>query len=105
MNPIEPALGCPTPLNGLEAVLAGLPVCPGVAIGCTGGRHRSVHVATLLGAQLAKLGGVSGEPSDWSVLVSHRDLTQIAPERPLASNASPPSQRAAHDLRSVPYLS
>ena len=33
MNPIEPAPGCATPLDGLEAVLAGLPVCPGVAIG------------------------------------------------------------------------
>lgn len=76
-----------------------------IAIGCTGGRHRSVHVANLLGTQLATLSGASGGPGDWSVLVSHRDLTQIAPDRPPPSNASPPGQRAAHDVRSVSHLS
>jgi RNase adapter protein RapZ len=37
-----------------------------VAVGCTGGRHRSVHVASLLGARLAELG--------FRVEVDHRDL-------------------------------
>jgi len=37
-----------------------------IAIGCTGGRHRSVHVAGLLGARLAELG--------FRVSVDHRDL-------------------------------
>jgi UPF0042 nucleotide-binding protein len=37
-----------------------------VAIGCTGGRHRSVYVAALLGARLGELG--------FRVSVDHRDL-------------------------------
>jgi UPF0042 nucleotide-binding protein len=38
-----------------------------VAIGCTGGRHRSVYLAEKLAAAFR---------SDWSVLVRHRGLTQ-----------------------------
>jgi UPF0042 nucleotide-binding protein len=36
-----------------------------VSIGCTGGRHRSVAIAEMLGARLE---------DDWDVLVRHRDL-------------------------------
>jgi UPF0042 nucleotide-binding protein len=38
-----------------------------VAIGCTGGRHRSVYLAERLAAAFR---------SDWSVLVRHRGLAQ-----------------------------
>ncbi|MGH6989082.1 MAG: RNase adapter RapZ [Stellaceae bacterium] len=41
-----------------------------IAVGCTGGRHRSVHVAARLGARLAALG--------FRVEVDHRDLDRGA---------------------------
>lgn len=41
-----------------------------VAFGCTGGRHRSVHVAESISAQLRSAG--------FSPTVSHRDLTTMA---------------------------
>lgn len=41
-----------------------------VAFGCTGGRHRSVHVAETVSAQLRSAG--------FSPTVSHRDLTTMA---------------------------
>jgi RNase adapter protein RapZ len=41
-----------------------------VAFGCTGGRHRSVHVAETISAQLRSAG--------FSPTVSHRDLTTMA---------------------------
>jgi UPF0042 nucleotide-binding protein len=42
-----------------------------VAIGCTGGRHRSVHIAETLAAHLA---GVEG--GCWRVSVTHRELAR-----------------------------
>jgi len=57
----------------------------GIAIGCTGGRHRSVHVAHRLAARItgapsAALGtiaapGTSGEPANWRVTLNHRELS------------------------------
>jgi RNase adapter protein RapZ len=41
-----------------------------VAFGCTGGRHRSVHVAEAISSQLRGAG--------FSPTVSHRDLTTMA---------------------------
>lgn len=39
-----------------------------VAVGCTGGRHRSVHIVEKLAAHLRRLG--------WRVTVTHRELTR-----------------------------
>jgi UPF0042 nucleotide-binding protein len=39
-----------------------------IAIGCTGGRHRSVHIVEKMAAHLAGLG--------WRVTVTHRELTR-----------------------------
>jgi UPF0042 nucleotide-binding protein len=39
-----------------------------IAIGCTGGRHRSVHIVERLAAHLAQLG--------WRVTVTHRELSR-----------------------------
>lgn len=44
----------------------------GIAVGCTGGRHRSVCVVESLAARLAELGPAGG-PS-WRVTVTHREL-------------------------------
>jgi UPF0042 nucleotide-binding protein len=51
----------------------------GIAIGCTGGRHRSVHVAHRLAARLtdapdAALGTI-GEQTSWRVTLNHRELS------------------------------
>jgi UPF0042 nucleotide-binding protein len=42
-----------------------------VAIGCTGGRHRSVYLVEQLAAAFRK---------DWNILVRHRGLARAAPE-------------------------
>lgn len=72
-----------------------------IAIGCTGGRHRSVHIANLLSDRLVAYCNESDDASGWSVLVSHRDLTQAAANAPPPDNA----ERASNDVRSVPQLS
>ncbi len=48
----------------------------GVAIGCTGGRHRSVHVVEALAKRLALIGAADGSP--WRVTVTHRELSRSA---------------------------
>jgi UPF0042 nucleotide-binding protein len=56
-----------------------------IAIGCTGGRHRSVMVATRLGADLRERG--------WRVAVAHRDI-RAAPESGAAAGGT--AARATH---------
>ncbi len=51
-----------------------------IAIGCTGGRHRSVYVAERLAARLCEAG--------WRVEVAHRDLPSHGPDAPLPMGAS-----------------
>ena len=51
-----------------------------IAIGCTGGRHRSVYVAERLAARLCEAG--------WRVEVAHRDLPSPGPDAPLPTGAS-----------------
>jgi UPF0042 nucleotide-binding protein len=48
----------------------------GVAVGCTGGRHRSVHVVESLAARLAQMGPAGGPP--WRLSVTHRELSRSA---------------------------
>jgi UPF0042 nucleotide-binding protein len=56
-----------------------------IAIGCTGGRHRSVMVANRLGADLRERG--------WRVAVAHRDI-RAAPETGAAAGGT--AARATH---------
>jgi UPF0042 nucleotide-binding protein len=58
----------------------------GVAVGCTGGRHRSVHVVESLAARLAQQGPAGGPP--WRVTVTHRELTRLAREAPEKTGAA-----------------
>jgi UPF0042 nucleotide-binding protein len=53
-----------------------------IAIGCTGGRHRSVYVAERLAAQLATVG--------LRVELAHRDLVQSGSPA-LAAPGTPPA--------------
>ena len=57
-----------------------------VAIGCTGGRHRSVHVAERVAAHL-RAGG-------WRVAVTHRELTRAKPAHDTAVGPAAPAQEA-----------
>ena len=57
-----------------------------VAIGCTGGRHRSVHVAERLAAHL-QAGG-------WRVAITHRELTRAQSTQDTAAGTAVPAQEA-----------
>lgn len=51
-----------------------------IAVGCTGGRHRSVHVVEMLAAHLARGGESSYDACSWRIHVTHRELErQSAP--------------------------
>ena len=50
-----------------------------IAIGCTGGRHRSVYVAERLAARL--------RDADWQVEIAHRDLPSSGLDTPLSADA------------------
>lgn len=78
-----------------------------IAIGCTGGRHRSVHVANALAQDLSTHAPGPGQVSEWSVLVSHRDLTHLPGHLRASGEAGPPvrPERRAMDPRSVSGLS
>lgn len=56
-----------------------------IALGCTGGRHRSVYMAERLGAQLALQG--------WRVLVRHRELPVPVRELGAASEQAAPRRQ------------
>jgi RNase adapter protein RapZ len=64
-----------------------------IAIGCTGGRHRSVHLIERLGAHLAARHGVmraAGESAlDWRQTVTHRELSGEIGMGPTRSRRDP----------------
>ena len=45
-----------------------------IAVGCTGGRHRSVHIVNLLARSLPAPSGNQAEQREWRVTVTHREL-------------------------------
>lgn len=45
-----------------------------IAVGCTGGRHRSVRIVELLARSLPMLANVGPDNKDWQVTVTHREL-------------------------------
>ena len=47
-----------------------------VAIGCTGGRHRSVYIVEVLAGRLLRAAGWEAGSVPWRVGVTHRELTQ-----------------------------
>ena len=61
-----------------------------VAVGCTGGRHRSVHIVNLLARGLLAPSGSGAEPGEWRVTVTHRELERegLASARPAAPGGS-----------------
>ena len=49
-----------------------------IAVGCTGGRHRSVHIVELLAGSLPALFRPGSEKREWQVTVTHRELEREA---------------------------
>ncbi len=47
-----------------------------VAVGCTGGRHRSVHIVQLLAERLGVVSAGAEKASPWRVGVTHRELSR-----------------------------
>jgi UPF0042 nucleotide-binding protein len=45
-----------------------------IAIGCTGGRHRSVHLVEYLAGHLAARAGIGHGAAEWRTHVTHREL-------------------------------
>jgi UPF0042 nucleotide-binding protein len=63
----------------------------GIAVGCTGGRHRSVFVVRCLADWLA--GFSDGGMSKWRVVSIHRELmTRTRPEEPRKSRVGTEDQ-------------
>ena len=60
-----------------------------VAVGCTGGQHRSVHIVELLAAHLRAL-SESGVEKGWQVTVTHREIASAN-----ASRAQPAAGQGA----------
>lgn len=57
-----------------------------IAVGCTGGRHRSVHIVELLAHRLLTQNGIEEDPRKWQMTVTHRELEREG----LAQSAQPP---------------
>jgi UPF0042 nucleotide-binding protein len=58
-----------------------------VAVGCTGGRHRSVHIVESMAAELQSAG--------WRVTRTHRELAQREPERALSGGPLPQANKSS----------
>lgn len=76
-----------------------------IAVGCTGGRHRSVHIVDLLARNLPAPSGNQAEQREWRVTVTHRELEQEelmpAPPADHDSLAGDPACLAAPEPRPV----
>ena len=67
-----------------------------IAIGCTGGRHRSVHIVETLASKLTETG--------WRVTTTHRELARegsLAPNAPAAGTATRTGAGAAANARNA----
>lgn len=73
-----------------------------IAIGCTGGRHRSVHLIERLAAhvssRLAAMHAAGESELDWRQTVTHRELSAIASSGESGSKARP-AEKAEIDVR------
>ena len=47
-----------------------------IAVGCTGGRHRSVLTVERLTRDLTQAPGTSVDGQEWQVTITHRELTR-----------------------------
>jgi len=54
-----------------------------IAVGCSGGRHRSVYIVELLARSLSSPSGSGTERKDWQITVTHRELEQEGSVQPI----------------------
>jgi UPF0042 nucleotide-binding protein len=66
-----------------------------IAIGCTGGRHRSVHTVEKLAAALASRSESGDAKSGWRLHVTHRELAREGNAAALPAERSPRADRPA----------
>jgi UPF0042 nucleotide-binding protein len=66
-----------------------------IAIGCTGGRHRSVYTVEKLAAALASRSESGDAKSGWRLHVTHRELAREGQEAAAAAERSPRADRPA----------
>jgi len=66
-----------------------------IAIGCTGGRHRSVYLVEQLSNHLAQL--IAARALPWRLHVSHRELAREGLSAAYLSNRSDPDGVGAND--------
>ena len=69
-----------------------------IAVGCTGGRHRSVHIVNLLARSLPAPSGGQAERREWRVTVTHRELEREG------LTAAPRADGGAADDPAVPDM-
>jgi len=62
-----------------------------IAVGCTGGRHRSVHIIELLARNLPMLFGIAAGKKEWQVTVTHRELEREGFVQPTPATSAPSS--------------
>jgi len=60
-----------------------------IAVGCTGGRHRSVHIIELLARNLPTLFGIAAGKREWQVTVTHRELEREGFVQPTPAASAP----------------
>lgn len=67
-----------------------------IAIGCTGGRHRSVHLVERLAEHLAERAGF-GHGAEWRTHVTHRELVREGHERAYRMQRPVPRRETGDD--------
>jgi len=60
-----------------------------IAVGCTGGRHRSVHIIEVLARNLPTLFGIAAGRREWQVTVTHRELEREGLVQPTPAASAP----------------
>ncbi|MBS0558967.1 MAG: RNase adapter RapZ [Proteobacteria bacterium] len=65
-----------------------------IAIGCTGGRHRSVYTVERLAAALARRIASGGAVSEWRLYVTHRELAREGNNAAFLAERSVPPDRS-----------
>lgn len=75
-----------------------------IAVGCTGGRHRSVHIVELLARSLPMPSNTGPDKKDWQVTVTHRELEREGLERRAQHGGASTAGPCAQDNAGAPGM-